>query len=63
MSPSSSKRSNPQGDNSASSSFSSSSANKSGKNDALPPLFYYMEMGYWNKALERAQRHPREAKT
>lgn len=28
----------------------------------LPQLFWYMELGQWNKALERLRRHPREAK-
>jgi Ankyrin repeats (3 copies) len=30
---------------------------------ALPPLFWYMEIGDWEKATDRAQRHPREVKT
>jgi hypothetical protein len=30
---------------------------------ALPPLFWYMEMGDWEKATERAKKHPREVKT
>jgi hypothetical protein len=29
---------------------------------ALPPLFWYMEMGDWEKATDRAQRHPREVR-
>ena len=29
----------------------------------LPPLFWYMEIGDWEKAADRAQRHPREVKT
>lgn len=31
--------------------------------NALPPLFWYMETGDWEKATERAKRHPREVKT
>ena len=31
--------------------------------NALPPLFYYMEKNEWEKAAERAKRHPREVKT
>jgi len=30
---------------------------------ALPPLFWYMEMGDFEKAAERARRHPREVRT
>jgi len=30
---------------------------------ALPPLFWYMEMGDFDKAADRARRHPREVKT
>ncbi|KAL7571736.1 hypothetical protein ACA910_002835 [Epithemia clementina (nom. ined.)] len=29
----------------------------------LPPLFYFMELGQWEKALDRVKRHPRDAKT
>jgi hypothetical protein len=29
----------------------------------LPPLFWYMETGDWEKAVERIRRHPREVKT
>jgi hypothetical protein len=29
----------------------------------LPPLFWYMESGDWEKAAERVRRHPREVKT
>jgi hypothetical protein len=32
------------------------------KRKELPQLFWYMELGEWNKALERLRRHPREAK-
>jgi len=58
---------NPQGGSASSSSSgasrtgSNSSSNKTKK--ALPPLFWYMEMGEWEKATDRAKRHPREAKT
>ena len=37
---------------------SSSSSKKT-----LPPLFIYIEAGDFQKAMERARRHPREAKT
>lgn len=33
------------------------------KHKSLPPLFWYLEMGEWDKATERAQQHPREVKT
>jgi hypothetical protein len=29
----------------------------------LPPLFWYMESGDWEKATERVRRHPKEVKT
>ncbi len=29
----------------------------------LPPIFWYMEAGEWEKASARARRHPRDAKT
>jgi hypothetical protein len=29
----------------------------------LPPLFWYMELGEWNKATERLRRNPKEVKT
>ena len=29
----------------------------------LPPLFYFMELGQWEKAMDRAKRHPRDSKT
>lgn len=29
----------------------------------LPPLFWYMESGDWEKATDRIRRHPKEAKT
>jgi ankyrin repeat protein len=29
----------------------------------LPPLFWYMELGEWEKASDRVRRHPREVKT
>jgi hypothetical protein len=29
----------------------------------LPPLFWYMESGDWDKATDRVRRHPREVKT
>lgn len=32
------------------------------KRRELPQLFWYMELGQWDKALERLKRHPREAK-
>jgi hypothetical protein len=53
---------NPQG-GSASSSSSGTSPHHMKNNKALPPLFWYMEMGEWEKATDRAQRHPREVKT
>ena len=37
--------------------------NKKKSHKALPPLFWYMEMGEWEKATERAKQHPREVKT
>ena len=36
---------------------------KSKKKRELPPLFWYMEMGDWDKAADRVKRHPREVKT
>lgn len=33
------------------------------KKKAMPPLFLYMESGDFQKAKERARRHPREVKT
>jgi hypothetical protein len=30
---------------------------------SLPPLFFYIEAGDFRRAIERAQRHPREVKT
>jgi hypothetical protein len=37
----------------------------SGRNSKkdLPPLFWYMESGDWEKATDRVRRHPREVKT
>jgi len=40
----------------------SSSPRKKGRKD-LPPLFWYMEMGDWEKATLRAQSHPKEVKS
>ena len=42
-------------------SSASSSPRKNNRRE-LPQLFWYMELGQWNKALERLRRHPREAK-
>lgn len=39
-----------------------SSQRKSGKGE-LPPLFYYMEMGDWERAEEQMNKHPNEIKT
>ena len=39
-----------------------SSANRSSRKD-LPPLFWFMETGDWEKAVERIHRHPKEVKT
>lgn len=39
----------------------SSSPRRSRKD--LPPLFWYMESGDWEKATDRVRRHPREVKT
>jgi len=33
------------------------------KKSELPPLFWYMETGDWDKATQRMRRHPREVKT
>ncbi|CAB9503038.1 Ankyrin Repeat [Seminavis robusta] len=44
------------------SSSASSSPSKKGRRD-LPPLFWYMEMGDWEKATVRAKSHPKEVKT
>ena len=43
-------------------SSASSSPRKNNNRRELPQLFWYMELGQWNKALERLRRHPREAK-
>ena len=40
----------------------SSSSPRKNKGRELPQLFWYMELGQWNKAMERLRRHPREAK-
>ena len=42
---------------------SASPSTRSGSHKALPPLFWHMEMGCWDKATERAKKHPREVKT
>mmetsp|Transcript_26660 Transcript_26660/g.74632 ORF Transcript_26660/g.74632 Transcript_26660/m.74632 type:complete len:417 (+) Transcript_26660:1-1251(+) len=34
--------------------------NPHSKNHRLPPLFYLMEVGDWERAAERAKKHPRE---
>lgn len=39
------------------------SCRKSKQKKELPPLFWYMEMGDWEKATKRAKTHPREVKT
>jgi len=39
------------------------SGGSSGNRRDLPPLFWYMEMGDWEKAAARAKSHPREVKT
>ena len=52
---------NPQNDSTGSSTEATYVSKKKG--DQLPPLFFYMEMGYWDKAIERATTNPREAKT
>jgi hypothetical protein len=36
--------------------------NRSSRKD-LPPLFWFMETGDWEKAVERIHRHPKEVKT
>jgi ankyrin repeat protein len=41
----------------------SDSASKKSKTKELPPLFWYMEAGKWDRAEQRARRHPREFKT
>jgi hypothetical protein len=38
------------------------STNRSSRKD-LPPLFWFMETGDWEKAVERIHRHPKEVKT
>ena len=43
------------------SSTSSSPAGKKSRRD-LPPLFWYMELGEWEKATQRAKTHPKEVK-
>lgn len=40
----------------------STSVSGNSKKD-LPPIFWYMEAGEWEKASARARRHPRDAKT
>jgi hypothetical protein len=35
----------------------------SGGHKDLPPLFWYMETGDWERASDRVQRHPKEVKT
>ena len=52
---------NPQGESSRGSSKENGATKK--KHKSLPALFWYMEMGEWDKATERAQQHPREVKT
>jgi len=51
--------------NPQSGSASSSSSGDIGRmnKSALPPLFVFMETGDWQRATERAKRHPREVKT
>lgn len=41
---------------------SASSSPRRSRKD-LPPLFWYMESGDWDKATDRVRRHPREVKT
>lgn len=40
-----------------------SSPKKGSHRRDLPPLFWYMEMGDWDKATARAKSHPKEVKT
>lgn len=42
---------------------SASSTNRSSSRKDLPPLFWFMETGDWEKAVERIHRHPKEVKT
>lgn len=41
----------------------STRSSKSHNRDKLPPLFWYIEAGDWQKAEERIRRHPRDIKT
>lgn len=60
----------PSGNNSGSSlnngissvAVASTASGRNSKKD-LPPLFWYMESGDWEKATDRVRRHPREVKT
>lgn len=40
-----------------------SARRQSSSKKTLPPLFLYIEAGDFQKAMERAQRHPREVRT
>lgn len=54
---------NPHGGSSSGSSSGNNFTAGKKKHKSLPPLFLYMESGEWEKATERAERHPREVKT
>mmetsp|Transcript_9219 Transcript_9219/g.19874 ORF Transcript_9219/g.19874 Transcript_9219/m.19874 type:complete len:759 (-) Transcript_9219:120-2396(-) len=47
----------------SSSPSSSSTRHKKRSSKDLPPLFYFMELGQWEKAIDRVKRHTRDAKT
>ena len=62
---SASSRSSPANSSAASSSVATPSPSSGGKSKKkeLPPLFFFMELGQWEKAIDRVKRHPRESKT